>query len=44
MHDEFARALFADARSCNIPLDDDIYCRLIGEWDFEWVDHKGTPE
>ncbi|MDR1745557.1 MAG: hypothetical protein LBS30_07385 [Planctomycetota bacterium] len=41
---EFLAALKAEERHASIPESDDIYDRLLGEWDFEWVDHAGTPE
>lgn len=36
-------ALAATERADSIPAGDDIYGWLIGEWNFEWTDGKGTP-
>ena len=40
----FLNPLVAFGRSEDIPPEGDLYAPFVGEWDFEWVDHKGTPE
>jgi hypothetical protein len=42
--DSFKEALLADSQAENIAPKDNWYGRMIGDWDFEWVERKGTPE
>ncbi|MCL2626409.1 MAG: hypothetical protein FWD46_06310 [Cystobacterineae bacterium] len=44
MHEDFVEVLLAKERAASIPEEDDWYGGLIGEWEFEWVDHEGAPE
>jgi len=42
MHDDFVEVLLAKERAASIPQEDDWYAGLLGEWEFEWVDNRGT--
>lgn len=38
----FGKALLAEGKSALIPEEHNLYGRFVGEWDFTWVDGKGT--
>jgi hypothetical protein len=38
----FVTALVATEKNDLIPEKDDLYGKLIGEWELEWVEHEGT--
>lgn len=44
MDSDFLHSLVAEGPAKIIPPEDDWYGRFVGAWDFEWVDHKDTPE
>ena len=41
---EFIDALVSSGKSNLIPERDNLYGQFVGEWDFEWIDGRGTPE
>lgn len=36
----FINALVSDKRNADIPEEDDLFGKLIGEWNFEWIDNN----
>jgi hypothetical protein len=44
MHHHFVEVLLSKERAASIPEEDDWYGGLIGEWEFEWIDHQGATE
>lgn len=41
---EFINALISDSKNPNIPEEHDLFGRLIGEWEFEYIDNHGTAD
>lgn len=41
---EFIKALVCNSKSNIIPEKHNLFGRFIGEWDFEWIDNKGTED
>jgi hypothetical protein len=40
----FHEAFICNKKSENIPEAQNLFGQFVGEWDFEWVDHRGTDE
>jgi hypothetical protein len=39
---QFVEALVSESRSERIPAGRDLFGQFVGEWDFEWIDRRGT--
>jgi mutator protein MutT len=40
----FSDSLISHEKSSIIPEEDNLFGQFVGEWEFEWVDHKGTKQ